>query len=436
MIFPTDFKWGISASAYQTEGAAYADGRGECIWTRFAHSAGNTHAGDTGDVATDHYHRYKDDIGIMQQLGLDAYRLSISWPRILPAGVGRVNAAGLDWYDRLIDTLLEAKITPFANLYHWDLPQALAYRGGWQNPDVVNWFGEYTDVVARRLGDRVKWWATMNEPWVFSQLGYGTGEFAPGMRDLAAAYVVAHHALLAHAMSARVLRTVVPHAEIGILVDQPAFIAASPKDEAAVALQKAIRNHWYLDPLFFGEYPAEAVAHLGKTLRDVDLSQAAEMTVPLDYIGLNYYFRTLVGKGKALPTTAMGWEIYPQGLAQLLRDLHTRYDAPTLYVTENGAAFADPAPWKERVPDPKREDYLRDHIKAVAEVVAEGLPVKGYFVWSLLDNFEWALGYSKRFGLTYVDYKTQRRTIKDSGLWYRDFITKSRDPEQQASLWA
>lgn len=427
MPFPADFIWGAAASSYQIEGAALDDGRGECIWTRFSRLPGKIAGGHTGDVACDHYHRYADDVQLMQALELGAYRFSISWPRVLPQGTGTPNAPGLDFYDRLVDTLLAANIRPFATLYHWDLPQALQNRGGWLNRGIIGWFSDYTELVTKRLGDRVKDWITINEPIVISMLGYRDGVHAPGMRDETAAYLAAHHTLLAHAAGMGVIRANVPNAQAGITIDNAYVMAHEDGLEDEVRLADGLRNRWFWDPVLLGRYPVDIIEHLGDTLREVNLAEAADIKVEQDFIGLNFYTRNIVGKNKVpAPVTAMDWEIYPKGLYHILKRLHTEYKAPAIYITENGAAFDDPAPIHARIVDTDRVEYLQDHFEAAEDAVDEGVPLKGYFVWSLLDNFEWAYGYDKRFGIIAVDYASQRRTIKDSGYWYRDFIREQR----------
>jgi beta-glucosidase len=439
LLVPDAFLWGAASSAYQVEGAASADGRGESIWDRFAATPGRVRNGESGKVACDFYHRYPEDIALMKKLGLGAFRFSIAWPRVLPQGRGRVNEAGLDFYDRLVDALLEAGIRPFATLYHWDLPQALEDDGGWPVRATAQAFVEYVEAVATRLGDRVLDWTTHNEPFCSSWLGYGHGLHAPGRSSTADALAAAHHVLLSHGWSVDVLRQECPLAEIGIVLDSwPAHpVSESDADRDAARLVDGIRNRWFFEPVLRGQYPEDVLEHFeafAPPVRDGDL---ATISAPLDFVGLNNYSRTLIradSEGGAplevrSPTgqlTDMGWEIYPDALAEVLRRLHDDYAAPSLYVTENGAAFADVRTHDGRVHDIERRDYLTAYIESVRQVVASGVPVRGYFVWSLLDNFEWAYGYSKRFGLVYVDYPTLERIPKDSFYWYRDVISGRR----------
>lgn len=439
MTFPADFLWGAATSSYQIEGAALEDGRAACIWTRFSHTPGKVLNGDTGDVACDHYHRYRDDVALMADMGLRAYRFSVSWPRVLPSGVGAANAAGLDFYDRLVDTLLAAKIRPFLTLYHWDLPQTLQDRGGWDNPDIVRWFGDYTDLVSRRLGDRVKDWITLNEPWVVAFLGHWLGVHAPGIRDLGMAYRVLHNQLMAHGAAMVVIRRNVPDVSAGITIDLSLFEPATQRDEDVQAAwrEDGFKNRWLLDPVFKGLYPTDMVNLVAEWLDGVDLDAIKQAAVPVDFLGVNYYTRILVEAASSGPTaarpvkpangsfTTMDWEIYPEGLYQLLMRVHREYQPAALYVTENGAAFADELTTSGAVHDAARRDYLEQHFKAAERAIQAGAPLRGYFVWSLLDNFEWSLGYSQRFGLIYVDYVTQRRILKDSGRWYAEIIRQN-----------
>ncbi|MDB5059211.1 MAG: beta-glucosidase, partial [Chloroflexi bacterium] len=437
---PTGFLWGAATAAYQIEGAANEDGRGESIWDRFSHTPGKVVNGDTGDVACDHYHRTREDIAILREIGVDAYRFSISWPRIIPGGTGSTNDAGLDFYDRLVDDLLAAGITPFVTLYHWDLPQALQDRGGWANRETVDAFKAYTDVVSRRLGDRVRNWITHNEPWCVAFLGNLVGNHAPGLTDLQTAISVAHHVLLSHGVSVPVIRdNSVPGAQVGITLNlnhvEP--LTTSDADQAAAHRDDLKSNRWFLDPVFRGEYPREMVdryEQLG-VMAPIQAGDLECMAAPIDFLGVNNYFRTLVKAGPkgdgsddehVKPAdgsyTAMGWEVWPDALRSLLVRLHRDYQPQRLYVTENGAAYADEVSTDGHVHDVARTDYIRGHIRAVQRATAEGAPVAGYFVWSFLDNFEWAEGYSKRFGIVYVDYPTQRRILKDSALYYSKAI--------------
>ncbi len=440
MRFPDDFLWGAATSSYQIEGAAQEDGRGECIWTRFSHTPGNTYNGDTGDVACDHYHRYRQDVALMADLGLQAYRFSISWPRVIPLGTGATNPAGLDFYDRLVDELLAHNIQPFATLYHWDLPQALQDRGGWENPDSIAWFTDYAALMAERLGDRVRHWITHNEPWVVAFVGHYFGRHAPGKRNLAAAYRVAHHVLLSHGAAVPAIRQAAPGVQVGITLDlvdfQPA--SASTDDMAAAHREDGFKNRWFLDAVFKGRYPDDMVTRLGETLEGLDLTAVQRAAVPIDFLGINYYSRNVIAASPhgllnsqhvhvdGRSHTAMGWEVYPDGLRNVLVRVTREYVPPALYVTENGAAYDDPPPVNGVVEDPQRQAYLAGHVQACAEAIAQGAPLRGYFAWSLMDNFEWAEGYRMRFGLVYVDFATQERIPKRSALYYRDLIAAHR----------
>lgn len=439
MTFPKDFLWGAATASYQIEGAALEDGRGECIWTRFSHTPGKVVNGDTGDVACDHYNRYPQDIALMREIGIKGYRFSISWPRIFPTGTGQVNEKGLDFYDRLIDEILKAGIVPYATLYHWDLPQALQDIGGWENPDSVKWFADYTDLVTRTLGDRVKNWATHNEPFVVAFVGNLWGVHAPGKKDLPASLKVAHHLLLSHGAAVPVIRQNVPQANAGIVLNlYPSDPASeSEQDKLAARYHDAFQNRWFLDPVFKGQYPADLVERLGDHLNGIDLASVQQAAAPIDFLGVNYYSRNVLtwdDSNPALPfrhdnpagapVTAMNWEVYPEGLYRTLKRVHQDYAPKAIYVTENGAAFPDPEPVNGLVSDPERTDYLQRHFQAAAKAIDEGVPLKGYFVWSFLDNFEWAEGYNKRFGIVHVDYTTQQRTPKQSARFYQQMISE------------
>jgi beta-glucosidase len=429
--------WGVSTAAFQIEGAVDVDGRGESIWDRFSHTPGRIHNGDTADVACDHYHRWPEDIEIMQRLGVRGYRFSIAWPRIIPTGTGPVNIAGLDFYDRLVDGLLAAGITPYPTLYHWDLPQPLEDAGGWPVRATALAFADYAAIVADRLGDRVTDWWTINEPWCIAELGYGLGEHAPGRRDAVEALAAAHHVLLAHGLGMQAVRAAAPGARVGIAnhVDQQVARSTHPADEQAAELAHAVRNRWYFDPVFLGTYPENAVAYLGwdeRPVRDGDLQLISS---PMDHLGINYYTRTIIEDGTIddadrpeplvepdLPRTTMGWEVYPKGLTDLLTRLNEDYDLPPTYVTEGGVALPDQLV-DGAVRDDERRDYLARHFAAASDARAAGVPLRGYFIWSLMDNFEWAHGYSQRFGLVWTDYATQTRILKDSAHWFATEIT-------------
>ena len=436
--FPADFVWGAATAAYQIEGAVRDDGRGESIWDRFTATPGKIVGGDTGVVACDSYHRYREDVRLMRDLGLNAYRFSIAWPRVLPEGRGRVNTLGLDFYDRLVDELLDNEIEPFVTLYHWDLPQPLEDRGGWPVRETVDAWEEYTEVVAARLGDRVHHWITLNEPWVASWLGYGTGQDAPGRTSEADAVAAGHHLLLAHGRAVEVLRRDVRGAEVGITIDVVPIhpLTASEADANAARQEDALRNRWFLDPVFRGDYPAEALARRGTLLPPFAAEDLRTISAPLDFVGINYYQRQVVRANprdgdpavvslEGVERTGMGWEVYPKGLHELLVRLHDTYDVPPIYITENGAAYPDTR-LNGSVPDPERASYIERHLEAVARAIGDGVPVAGYFVWSLLDNFEWSRGYSQRFGIVYVDFATLERVPKSSYRAYRDFIAAQR----------
>ena len=439
--FPSNFLWGAATASYQIEGGWQEDGRGESIWDRFAHTPGKVTNGDTGDVACDHYHRWRDDIALMRELGLHAYRFSIAWPRIFPAGYGKLNPAGLDFYSRLTDGLLEAGIRPFATLYHWDLPQALQDRGGWPARVTAEAFAEYADAITRHLGDRIKNWVTLNEPWCSSILSHLYGEHAPGHRDLGEALAAAHHLLLAHGWAVPAIRRNSPGGQVGITLNLYPQVPASPSEADALAaqLEDGMFNRWFLDPISGRGYPHDAVQAYGKDLAFVQPGDLAAIAAPLDFLGVNYYSRN-IARSHAIPEqqneprtvfpnphpTEMGWEIYPAGLYDLLMRLKADYSFPAYYITENGAAFPDEIGPDGQVNDPRRVAFLRDHFEQASKALAAGMPLKGYFVWSLMDNFEWAWGYTKRFGLYYVDYATQARIPKSSAKWYAKMIAESR----------
>ena len=427
--FPSDFVWGAATAAYQVEGAATEDGRGESIWDRFSATPGKVVNGHTGAVACDTYHRYAEDIGLMRSLGIGAFRLSVAWPRILPEGRGRVNQAGLDFYDRLVDDLLANGLDPYVTLYHWDLPQVLEDRGGWPARETVEAFTEYTEVVVSRLGDRVRHWITQNEPWVASWLGYGLGVHAPGRKSDSDALAAGHHILVAHGRAAEVLRREAPASEVGIAIDLVPMYPFSDNeaDVEAAHREDGFRNRWFLEPVLGRGYPEDMLERYAEILPTIEDGDMDTIAAPLDFLGVNYYTRNVVRAGvgevatEGAEHTDMGWEVYPDGLRDLLVRLHAEYELPDLYITENGAAFPDSRN-NGTVPDPRRIAYLGGHLDAVASAIADGVPVRGYFLWSLLDNFELAFGYSRRFGIVYVDFETLERVPKDSFAWYRDFI--------------
>ena len=438
--FPPNFVWGVATAAYQVEGAAHEDGRGASIWDTFSHTPGKVRNGDTGDVACDHYHRWREDLALLGELGVGAYRFSIAWPRIFPTGSGEPNAIGLDWYERLVDALLAAGIQPWVTLYHWDLPQPLEDAGGWPERSTADAFARFAEAVGRRLGDRVKTWTTLNEPWCSAFLGYQLGEHAPGRRDLAAALAASHTLLVAHGRAVQALRSTSPGSSIGLALNPSQVEPANENDEDVAAARRVdgYLNRWFLDPLYGRGYPADMLDYFGAQFAEPPTADLQLIATPTDFLGVNYYRPSIVraDSGSAFLGTAdvlrpddavteMGWLVQPRGLTQLLLRLHRDYPVKALAITENGAAYADAAVFDGRVQDPERTRYLADHIAAAGQALAEGVPLVGYFVWSFLDNFEWAQGYTNRFGLVYVDYATQRRVVKDSGRWYRSLITRS-----------
>jgi beta-glucosidase len=477
LTFPAGFRWGAATAAYQVEGAAAVDGRGPSIWDTYCRVPGAVAGGATGDVACDHYRRFRDDVSLMADLGLAAYRFSVSWPRVQPAGFGRANQAGLDFYRRLVDTLLSRGIEPWLTLYHWDLPQVLQDAGGWPERDTAGRFADYAALVHDALGDRVRRWITVNEPWCASFLGYGSGTHAPGRRDSAAAVRAAHHLLLGHGRAVEALRAADPTVDIGVALNLYAVSAVAADDDPAHADAArridGLANRFFLDPVLRGRYPADVVADLAQVtdfthVCDGDL---ATIAAPTSFLAVNYYSRYVVASaavtpdavtpgavtpgavtpgaagdlaatrqrspscwpgsehvrfhGRGMPVTAMGWEIDAPGLTETLLRLHRDYPPLPLYISENGAAFDDAAGPGGVVNDPDRVAYLDAHLRACYEAITAGVPLRGYFVWSLLDNFEWAHGYGKRFGLVYVDYRTQRRTSKASARWYTRVIQRN-----------
>ena len=432
--FPSTFRWGVATAAYQIEGAVNEDGRGASIWDRFCTIKGNVRNGETGEVACDFYHRYPEDVALLRELGACAFRFSVAWPRVLPEGRGKVNEPGLDFYDRLVDELLANEIAPVVTLYHWDLPVALEDAGGWPERATAEAFCEFAEATARRLGDRVSLWITHNEPWVAAWLGYGLGEHAPGRASRPDALAAAHHLLLSHGLAVDVIRREAPGAEVGITLDltQAYPASSSEADAAAARAADGEKNRWFLDPVFRGSYPEDVLAALAPDappVRDGDLDV---ISTPIDFLGVNYYRREIVAAtpdgGRQMVHqpdsmyTEMGWEVSPHGLHDLLVRVHEEYAPAAIHVTENGAAFGDTLRHDGVVDDPERQAFLAGHVDAIERAIADGVPVAGYFVWSLLDNFEWAHGYGKRFGIVYVDYPTLRRIPKSSFSWYRDLI--------------
>ena len=432
--FPADFVWGVATSSFQIEGAAAEDGKGPSIWDEFCRVPGAIADHSTGDVACDHYHRLDADLDLIASLGVDAYRFSVSWPRLQPLGSGAWNAAGMAFYERLVEGLLARGVKPYLTLNHWDLPAALQAGGGWANRDTVHHFVDYACHVATHLGDRISAITTHNEPWVMATLGHETGEFAPGIKNRRVATQVAHHLLLSHGLALQALRAQGCKSRLGIVLNlSPVEPASDALDDLACArLNDGRLLRWYLDPLLKQGYPADVLEFLGDDAPRMQAGDLRDIATPMDFLGVNYYSRKVVGTAglwdpvaHGKPVTDMGWEVYPQGLTDLLLRLDRDYDLPPLYVTENGAAFRDE--WVDgQVHDALRRDYIARHIAAIGAALRQGVRLQGYMVWSLLDNFEWASGYAKRFGIVHVDYATQQRTLKDSALWYREFLRQQR----------
>jgi beta-glucosidase len=445
--FPSDFVWGAATASYQIEGAAHEGGRGESVWDRFCATPGKVRGGDTGEVACDFYHRYPEDVRLMKELGLDSFRFSIAWPRVLPQGRGAVNQEGLDFYDRLVDELLANEIEPFATLFHWDLPQALEDEGGMRVRSTAEAYVEYAEAVVARLGDRVRHWITHNEPWVYAWVGNAWGSHAPGRTSEADAVAVAHHLLLSHGWAVEAIRRLSPDTRVGITLNIAHIYPATdtPEDEAAAYQRDGENNRWFLDPLFRGSYPADLLNRnelVAPLILDGDLDT---ISAPLDFLGVNNYSRFIVEAGPDGPRTVsnpdaehtdMGWEVYPDGLHDVLIRVTRDYEPAAMYITENGAAFPDVRVHDGGVHDVERTAYLESYIAAVGRAIAADAPVKGYFVWSLLDNFEWAFGYSKRFGIVYIDFPTLERVPKDSFYWYRDLIGSRRGAPRPSPIAA
>lgn len=440
LVFPKDFIWGAATASYQIEGAWNADGKGESIWDRFSHTPGKVDNGDTGDIACDHYHRWREDVALMKELGLKAYRFSVAWPRLLPEGRGKLNQAGIDFYDHLVDALLEAKIEPYLTLYHWDLPQSLQDEGGWPARIMADAFVEYADVVSRTLGDRVKNWITLNEPWVSAFVGYRYGRHAPGHTDVSEAIAASHHLLLAHGQAVPVIRNNCPDAKVGIVLNLTPQVPASPSvaDKKEATWMDGYINRWFLDPLVGRGYPQDMVSGFGNAMEFVKPGDLEIISTPVDFLGVNYYMRNIARAGNVSEIdnaprtvfrgdeiTEMDWEVYPEGIYNVLDRLHLDYSFPAIYITENGAAYKDDISSDGRVDDPARLSYIKRHLEMVKKAILVGVPVKGYFVWSLLDNFEWGFGYSKRFGIVYVDNQTQQRSPKSSAKWYTQVVREN-----------
>ena len=449
---PLDFLFGAATSAYQIEGGWDADGKGPSVWDDFARRVGRIANRDTGDVACNTYTDFQTDIDIMRHLGLDAYRFSIAWSRVFPNGRGSINEKGLDYYDRLVDALLAAGIAPFPTLFHWDLPLALEKAsGGFAHRDSAFAFADYTEAVVRRLGDRVDKWITLNEPWVHATFGYVAGIHAPGRRNPWAYLRAVHHQLLGHGLAVERIRSLRPQAQVGISLNLTPFYPATgtEADRAAAGMADQMLNRLFLDPLIHGSYPA-ALWHKLRFFRpNIQPGDMGIIARPLDFLGVNYYTRSRVRRNRLIPLfqiwpqdlpvmsgkssgepdmayTDMGWEVYPAGLFELLFRLKKEYGNPAIFITENGAAYADTVDQDCRVRDDARREYLAQHLAVTGAAIRAGVNVRGYFVWSLIDNFEWTHGYDRRFGIVHVDFDTQHRTIKDSGLWYADLIRATR----------
>ena len=443
--FPEGFVWGAITAAYQIEGAWNKDGKGPSIWDTFVHQPGKIERGETADIAVDHYHRYSEDLSLMDELGLKAYCFSISWPRVLPDGIGEVNPAGLDFYDRLVDGLLKRRITPYVMLYHWDLPQALQEKGGWGERFVVDAFGEYARLLARRLGDRIPFWVTHNEPMVSSLAGHFLGEHAPGLQDPLLAFRAVHHILLSHGVATQVMRSELPStAKIGVILNiTPTYPATeTEEDHQAARRYDGVANRLFLDPILRGEYPADILEMFGPMFPEVQPGDLQTISAPLDFVGLNYYTRAVMRNDPDDPLLhavqvylpeseySQMWEIYPPGMYDMLTRIQADYHPKEVYITENGVCVTDGVDFDGRVRDERRTRYLREHLTQVQRAIEAGVPLKGYFHWTLMDNFEWAFGYRMRFGLIYVDFSTQKRIIKDSGRWYKKVIQNNGfDPE-------
>ncbi len=443
-MFPSDFVWGTASSSYQIEGTEAGDGRGPSIWDEFCREPGKIADGSDGNIACEHYKRWPQDIALMAELGAKAYRFSIAWPRIFPSGRGHLNEKGMDFYKQLVDGLLEKGIKPWATLYHWDLPAALEHKGGWRNRDTAYAFADYTEAVVHRLKDRVGHWITHNEPWCVAVLGHRTGEHAPGLQEPLAAIQTAHHVLLSHGLAMPRIRSLAPRATAGITLNLNPAYPANPEREQDLEATRWFDgdfNRWYLDPIFRGSYPEDMMRDYEKQkyidskgwafIQDDDLKTIAQ---PIDFLGVNYYSRAVLGdrgpeevaaQKDPLRYTAMGWEIYPEGLKDLLVRLHKEYPAKAYYITENGAAYTDRIDPDGEVRDPHRVRYYARHAEQMSKICDLGIPLKGYFAWSILDNFEWAHGYAKRFGLVYLDYPTQRRIPKSSFKWLKQTIASN-----------
>ncbi len=432
-VFPRGFVWGAATSAYQIEGAWDKDGKGPSIWDTFAHTPGKIDGGDTGDIAIDHYHRYQEDVQLAKQLDLTAYRFSVSWPRIFPAGKGQINQRGLDFYDRLVDSMVALGIEPYITLYHYDLPQALEDKGGWTNRDTAGYFADYAACLVHKLGDRVNKWITINEPWCIATYSYESGIQAPGLKEEKTKLVVGHHLLIAHGMAMQAIRSIDRQAEVGIALFQFPCEPESndPKDIEAAENYWEKHNRWFLDPLLRGCYPPALYKLFGEDAFPVKANDFAIISQSNDFIGINYYYRQVInarGVVKKIPGaeyTEMGWEINSSAMRSLLNKINHDYRVPPIFIMENGCALSDHLDADGHVHDHKRIKFIHDHLVALLQAMRDGVKVRGYFAWSLFDNFEWQMGMSKRFGLIYIDHSTLKRYIKDSGYWYARVVHRN-----------
>jgi beta-glucosidase len=446
--FPKNFLWGAATAAYQIEGAWQEDGKDESIWDRFSHAPGKIANGDTGDVACDSYHRWRDDIALIQTMNLNSYRFSISWPRLQPTGSGPANPKGIDYYSRLVDSLLEARVRPLVTLYHWDLPQTLEDAGGWPNRDTSSRFADYVEIAARALGDRVTDWILFNEPSAFTDLGYLEGKHAPGHKSIIDFLRASHTVNLAQGAGFPALKATRPSSRVGTAFSMSACEPATNSDEDRIAAERAhaITNLWFLEPALRGRYP-EALAFFPETAMRIKSGDLEKMRAPLDFIGINCYYRTIASAPSAIerlshaqqwlfpvkmagghegPKTGMGWEVWPNALYDVVTRITRDFNRPQIEITESGCAYNDSPDVNGVIHDPLRIEYHRQYLQALAHAIADGADVRSYHAWSLIDNFEWAEGFNQRFGLAYVDFKTQQRTIKDSGRWYARVATENR----------
>lgn len=439
--FPADFAWGCSTSSFQIEGGAALDGRAESIWDRFCQQPGKIRDGSNANVASDHYHRWPEDLDLAQQFGMNAYRFSIAWPRVISELGGKPNQRGLDFYSRLVDGMLERGLQPWATLYHWDLPQYLQDLGGWERRATVDAYLEFVDVTTRHLGDRVKHWITHNEPWCTAMHGNWDGMHAPGQQNFKAALQVCHHVLLSHGLAVPLIKSNVAQAQVGIALSLHPLRATSdaPEDLAAMRRHDGLRNRWFLDPLFGRGYPADILEHCAADLPDIEATDLEVIATPIDFLGVNYYFPETIADAPEIPPlhtklvvlpdrerTGFAWEVAPDGMRELLVRIKKDYPKIPIFLTENGSSYEDQVEADGSVCDTERRNYFMRHLDALKQARAEGVDVRGYFAWSLMDNFEWAEGYLRRFGMVYIDFVTQKRTVKESGRWFSAFLNQSK----------